>query len=302
MQRRDWQPEGAGPRSSDSARRGHPGVREWLTIPLLLVGTLAFGVGWIFGVVLLWSSPVWKVREKILATALFPGGLPFGLLFGVFGVPVVVGIRAGNQGLSVVQSVCAFALEVAAVIGPLFTAGYLAVRLLREGRPTHDQAPPRGARHAAGAVVLAIVVVVPIAAGLAFLGKSFFGWGTTPPPSTGIVARVVYVKGAVPPPPGSASTPVPDGTWVMLQAQVAGTSTPDAVSGVGSHLRHGATLSLPLRPGVAYNVHAEVGALHCDHGSPVVLTPGRLSSVVVYCSPLVAGPTATLPFPPSSRG
>jgi uncharacterized membrane protein len=57
---------------------------------LLLLGGFVFVVGWILGVGLLWSSSTWRVREKVLGTLVFPGGL-CGSLFGlgmlVAGVP-----------------------------------------------------------------------------------------------------------------------------------------------------------------------------------------------------------------------
>jgi hypothetical protein len=35
---------------------------------LLLLGGLIFGVGWLVGVVLLWASPIWRARDKLLGT------------------------------------------------------------------------------------------------------------------------------------------------------------------------------------------------------------------------------------------
>lgn len=62
------------------------GVREWLAIPLLLLGGLlvpTLPVGWFVGVLLLWSSRIWTVREKTVGTLMVPGGLvPALLLFG----------------------------------------------------------------------------------------------------------------------------------------------------------------------------------------------------------------------------
>jgi hypothetical protein len=60
------------PPAGFSDRRG---VREWTTIMLLLFGGFAFGVGWIVGVVLLWSSSAWTTRDKWLGTLVVPGGL-----------------------------------------------------------------------------------------------------------------------------------------------------------------------------------------------------------------------------------
>jgi hypothetical protein len=58
------------------------GTKEVLAIVLLPVGGFVFFVGWIVGVVLLWTSDAWTTREKLLGTLLPPGGLllPFFLL------------------------------------------------------------------------------------------------------------------------------------------------------------------------------------------------------------------------------
>ena len=44
---------------------------------LLLLGGLILGVGWLLGAVLLWASPTWRTRDKLLGTFVFPGGLAF---------------------------------------------------------------------------------------------------------------------------------------------------------------------------------------------------------------------------------
>jgi hypothetical protein len=52
------------------------GWLEWLAIPLLLLGGIVIpGVGWVIGLVFLWLSRAWTVRDKTLATLLVPGGL-----------------------------------------------------------------------------------------------------------------------------------------------------------------------------------------------------------------------------------
>jgi len=42
---------------------------------LLLAGGLVFLVGWVLGVVMLWSSATWRLRDKIIGTLVLPGGL-----------------------------------------------------------------------------------------------------------------------------------------------------------------------------------------------------------------------------------
>ena len=55
------------------------GAREWSAIVLLLFGGFLFGVGWLTGLVLLWSSRCWNVKEKWLGTLVVPGGWLTGL-------------------------------------------------------------------------------------------------------------------------------------------------------------------------------------------------------------------------------
>jgi len=51
------------------------GLNEWLAIPLLLVGVSLFVVGWFVGAVLLWSSRIWTLRDKLIGPLVLPGGL-----------------------------------------------------------------------------------------------------------------------------------------------------------------------------------------------------------------------------------
>jgi uncharacterized membrane protein len=65
-------------------RRAKPGAPEVGALILLPIGGVVVPVvGWIVGVILLWSSHLWTTRDKLAGTLLFPGGLliPFYLLF-----------------------------------------------------------------------------------------------------------------------------------------------------------------------------------------------------------------------------
>jgi hypothetical protein len=104
---------------------------------------------WIIGVILLWWSPAWKVRDKIIGTVLSLGGYPSVLFFGAFAShsllhPVLISSCGGGASSSgdVIQTVCTGASPaevVAAVISvaaavmllllPILAAVYLAVRL-----------------------------------------------------------------------------------------------------------------------------------------------------------------------------
>lgn len=68
------------------------GRHETIAIVLLLVGGFAWGVGWLIGVVLLWLSNVWTIRDKLIGTFVLPGGLSI-VVFLVF----FVGLSSGQS-------------------------------------------------------------------------------------------------------------------------------------------------------------------------------------------------------------
>lgn len=88
---------------------------EWSTITLLLIGGFFAGIGWIVGVVLLWRSRVWTLRDKLIGTLLWPGGLVTALTF------AVIYTSGDGNALGVV-------VAIAALVVPLATAIYLARR------------------------------------------------------------------------------------------------------------------------------------------------------------------------------
>lgn len=60
------------------------GALEVIAVILLLVGVFVFWIGWFVGVILLWISPVWKTREKLVGTFVVPGGLGLPLFLAAF--------------------------------------------------------------------------------------------------------------------------------------------------------------------------------------------------------------------------
>lgn len=57
-------------------RRTKPGVLEIGALILLPIGGLLVPLlGWVVGVILLWSSRLWTTGQKLAGTLLFPGGL-----------------------------------------------------------------------------------------------------------------------------------------------------------------------------------------------------------------------------------
>src|SRR6266702_5874294 len=57
-------------------RRDRIPATEIVTVILLLIGGIVIPVvGWVVGVVLLWSSPRWRWQDKLVGTVIWPGGL-----------------------------------------------------------------------------------------------------------------------------------------------------------------------------------------------------------------------------------
>jgi hypothetical protein len=160
-------PLGAG---HSQAATGRAGALEICAVILLLIGGIVVPVvGWVVGVVLLWTSPRWKTGDKVLGTLVWPGGLlaPFALLLfgglaagstsgacqgGSAPAPVPIGQAASvtstaasctTSGVTApwLITVIAVALLALSVAGPIFTAICL---LRRAGRaaavPTTDSA------------------------------------------------------------------------------------------------------------------------------------------------------------------
>ena len=51
---------------------------------LIIFGPVASGLGWVAGVFILWTSPTWSQRDKLIATFVPPAGL-VALFFGLVG-------------------------------------------------------------------------------------------------------------------------------------------------------------------------------------------------------------------------
>jgi uncharacterized membrane protein len=98
--------------------RSAVGSREIGALLLLTVGSFLLPViGWVAGILLLWTSQCWNRRDKIIGTVLTPGGM---LL--VFLGAALITATGGSGGLS------HFALLMVFVM-PIATAIYLLVRL-----------------------------------------------------------------------------------------------------------------------------------------------------------------------------
>jgi len=129
----------------------HPrraGFIEVAAIVLLPVGGVVIPVlGWIAGVILLWVSEAWTVRDKLIGTLVVPGGLlvPVYLALaagdstscsGSFDAAGRVISRSCSDGGSGLWHALAGIGIVALVLAPLITAVYLGRRMRRPAAPT----------------------------------------------------------------------------------------------------------------------------------------------------------------------
>ncbi len=134
--------------------KAQPGWVEWLTIPLLLVGGIALlgvgallgapwrialpGVGWLAGVLLLWLSKIWTVRDKLLGTLVVPGGLLPVAYLTVTSVSVETcttgaqGIQHCTGGISTPARIALITLWVVLLAAPLATGLHLGRQLRNE--------------------------------------------------------------------------------------------------------------------------------------------------------------------------
>ncbi|WP_127355602.1 hypothetical protein [Actinacidiphila soli] len=123
-----------GPPAAGASGAGVGGL-EIATVVLLLVGGFLFGIGWIVGLILVWSSRRWTPVDKLLGTLLFPGGL---------------------------------VLPVLAVGGLLYAAsGSCSDDFAQAGKGAVVQCTSDGGVNPVlGIVIMALLVIVPIATGI----------------------------------------------------------------------------------------------------------------------------------------
>jgi uncharacterized membrane protein len=112
---------------------------EILAIIFLLPGSVLLPVvGWVIGVILLWASSVWTVRDKIIGTLIVPGGL-----LAAFFIPLFTACSTLSVDGHVVSSDCPHGFAAKAYlagwillsVAPIATAIYLGLRLRRARVP-----------------------------------------------------------------------------------------------------------------------------------------------------------------------
>lgn len=141
-------------RARSGAVPGRAGPIEILALIGLLVGGFVLLVGWFAGLVLLWVSQAWTVREKLVGTFVIPGGLllAFLMLTGAVGgyatscfsdVDPATGrlVEVCEDGRSLAGHVFWMTLFVVSVVGPLFTTFFLARRMRRARSASYQPSP-----------------------------------------------------------------------------------------------------------------------------------------------------------------
>jgi len=153
-----------------AALPGRPGALELAAVLFLLLGGIVIPfLGWVIGVVLLWLSPRWTTRDKLLGTLVWPGGLLAPALLLVAGAaagllatsvtactgdPVAAPVGSAQQNVHQAATHCttsggvglppwlfitlSLVLLILAVAGPIWTAR----RLLRRAGESPAQASP----------------------------------------------------------------------------------------------------------------------------------------------------------------
>lgn len=127
------------PTPARSAPSSGFGARDIAAIVLLLIGGFLAGIGWLVGVVLLWTSPSWRTRDKLIGTFVVPGGLLGSLMFaglGSFTTAQSCMSDAGGHTQCTGYALPTYVgvpLLIVVVLGPLFSA----IWLVRTHRPVH---------------------------------------------------------------------------------------------------------------------------------------------------------------------
>ena len=129
-----YQTPGTRPRST---------VREWLAVSFLTLGSVVLPLlGWIVGVVLLWTSDRWRVGEKLLGTLVWPGGYSTVLLVGTLPTQSCFSVDGGPETCtgSTLPGWSGVPLLVVLVVAPLVVGAFLLRRALGRVSPA---GPPR---------------------------------------------------------------------------------------------------------------------------------------------------------------
>jgi hypothetical protein len=140
----DDPPEHAAYPERPQARR--PGIGlEIGAVVMLTLGSLIPVIGWAVGVILLWSSGLWRRSEKVLGTLIFPGGPGLALVLG------------GATGFALTDRPCSISVGPAIGGQPMTPVEVC----------TGSALPP-----VLGIAVLLLVLIAPVVVAIVLLGRA----------------------------------------------------------------------------------------------------------------------------------
>ncbi|NUP47822.1 MAG: hypothetical protein HOW97_11005, partial [Catenulispora sp.] len=184
------------------------GTAEVFAVALLQGGFFLFGIGWIIGLILLWTSLRWTVREKLVGTFVLPGGLGFAIL--LIAMPTssksCYSDSSGSQHCTTsgwtVPGWAGLAIVAIGVALPIYTS-YFLVRRARQRASTQS----RPGRAISGALlgILGAVVAIFVIGAFAFISVGGSAGGGAVTPSRAEPSAVATYPGGPVPPPSSES-------------------------------------------------------------------------------------------------
>jgi uncharacterized membrane protein len=120
--------------ATQAPSRARVGALEIAAVILLLIGGVVLPVlGWVVGAVLLWASGRWTLRDKLIGTLVFPGGLAIPVYYLFFwGASSVCGGMADCESTGT-SAGTAMTFALVALVGSLASAAYLLHRARRVG-------------------------------------------------------------------------------------------------------------------------------------------------------------------------
>jgi hypothetical protein len=125
-------PEPAG--AAEPPRAGHVATRDLLAVVALVVGSLVLPVlGWLVGIGLLWTSPTWRVGEKIVGTLVWPGGLLVPLALPLLPIGAQL-LRSPGLAMTLITVL---------VVAPMIVGGWLLLRARQRAAAGADLTPRR---------------------------------------------------------------------------------------------------------------------------------------------------------------
>jgi hypothetical protein len=143
---------------------------EVAAFAMLTVGSFLLGIGWLIGVVLLWSSRRWRLREKLLLTLVVPGGPALFPLIGVFlPAQVCTQVEGGPEtctGFAFPEAI-GIPLLIVSFFGPFVVGGIMLHRAIARAatEPAIPVRPWWGRREIAAVLMLGVgAVFLPVLA------------------------------------------------------------------------------------------------------------------------------------------